>query len=256
MPMMQTLPYSPSRGTWCGVGGLLLVLFLVWLFWPSCASTYGSALSRAVAGDALKPQSLPAHSSHHTAQAAQAAQVAQAAQAVHAAVEQPRPDHARAEQPQARPTVPRPVQAPMISSVLQGAAPLDESFQPSAETSEYYKYFQPQSLESAMPAGWRAAENPNKCAGDGEDVYSEFSRYAISPNQMKRAENMRSVLRLSESSRDGLSRTLGQRSLLRDFVTPIGASPIGNSAFVFSDSSVRQNYIASATGKFPEVANC
>ena len=85
-------------------------------------------------------------------------------------------------------------------------------------------------------------------------MYSEFNRYAIAPTQMKRAETMRSVLRLGELSRDGLSRTLGQRSLLRDFVTPLGPNPVGESAMLWNDSSVRQSYIAAATGRFPEVA--
>uniref|UniRef100_A0A6C0BZL3 Uncharacterized protein n=1 Tax=viral metagenome TaxID=1070528 RepID=A0A6C0BZL3_9ZZZZ len=141
---------------------------------------------------------------------------------------------------------------------LTGGAPIDSStYGLSDESAEYYKTFQPISLESTMPMGWRSATNSSKCASGGDDIYNEFSRYAISPNQMKRAENMRSVLRLGESSRDGLSRTLGQRSLLRDFVTPLGPSPIGDKAMLWNDSSVRQNYIASATGRFPTVAeNC
>lgn len=154
--------------------------------------------------------------------------------------------------------------APQVTAPLMGAAswtggaPLDSStYGLSEESSEYYKHFKPISLETTMPMGWRSSTEPSKCSTGGEDIYNEFSRYAISPNQMKRAENMRSVLRLGESSRDGLSRTLGQRSLLRDFVTPLGPSPIGDNAMLWNDSSVRQNYIASATGRFPTVAeNC
>jgi hypothetical protein len=142
-----------------------------------------------------------------------------------------------------------------LAGAMTGGAALDSlTYGLSEDSSEYYKHFKPVSLESTMPMGWRAAETVGKCPAEGEDLYSEFSRYAISPSQMKRAENMRSVLRLSESSRDGLSRTLGQRSLLRDFVTPLGPSPIGDTAMLFNDSSVRQNYIASATGRFPQVS--
>ena len=140
---------------------------------------------------------------------------------------------------------------------LQGAALDDSTYALSADSSDYYRTFKPVSLESTMPLGWRAAQQPGKCADGDDELYSEFSRYSITPNQMARAENMRSVLRLSEISRDGLSRTLGQRSLLRDFVTPLGPNPIGDQAMLWNDSSVRQNYIASSTGRFPEVSqNC
>ena len=148
-------------------------------------------------------------------------------------------------------------EAPKVSAALAGDGgwTLDaNTFAPSQDSEDYYKHFKPVSLEATMPMGWRAAQDPAKCASGEENIYSEFSRYAISPNQMKRAENMRSVLRLGELSRDGLSRTLGQRSLLRDFVTPLGPNPVGDSAMLWNDSSVRQNYIASATGRFPDVA--
>ena len=148
-------------------------------------------------------------------------------------------------------------QAPQVSGAMAGDGgwSLDAStFAPSQDSEEYYKHFKPVSLEATMPMGWRAPQDSAKSTSGEEDVYGEFSRYAITPNQMKRAENMRSVLRLGEISRDGLSRTLGQRSLLRDFVTPLGPNPVGDSAMLWNDSSVRQNYIASATGRFPEVA--
>lgn len=161
--------------------------------------------------------------------------------------------------PPSAPTVPLAVgaaQGPAVgpaqvaSGLAMGASFGADLFQNSPETAEFYAHFKPQSLESTMPAGWRSADDP----AEQDPTYAEFSRYAVTPSQMKRAENMRSVLRLSESSRDGLSRTLGQRSLLRDFVTPLGPSPIGNNAMLFNDSSVRQNFIASATGRFPNLA--
>ena len=146
------------------------------------------------------------------------------------------------------------VPASLFSSSATGSPIDDTTYAASPETAQYYETFKPVSLESTMPMGWRSPGASAKC-GDAEDeLYGEFSRYAISPNQMKRAENMKSVLRLSELSREGLSRTLGQRSLLRDFVTPLGPQPIGDNAMLFNDSSVRQNYIASALGRFPEVS--
>ena len=43
----------------------------------------------------------------------------------------------------------------------------------------------------------------------------------------------------------------------KDKSTEEGPSPIGDNAMLWNDSSVRQNYIAAATGRFPEVAqNC
>ena len=139
---------------------------------------------------------------------------------------------------------PRPTQS------MAGAAPLDDStYDVSPETKEFYEQFKPVTLEQTMPAGWR--EKGQLAANDSPD---EFSRYAITPNQMKKSEKMRTVLRLSENSRDGLSRTLGQRSLLREYVTPLGPNPIGSTAFPWNDSSVRHAYIASAMGRFPEVS--
>lgn len=155
--------------------------------------------------------------------------------------------------PTGNPQAPR-VPATLFSSTAAGSPIDDATYAASPETAQYYEHFQPVSLESTMPMGWRSPGASAKCSGADDELYGEFSRYAISPNQMKRAENMKSVLRLSELSREGLSRTLGQRSLLRDFVTPLGPSPIGDNAMLWNDSSVRQNYIASATGRFPSVS--
>lgn len=146
------------------------------------------------------------------------------------------------------------VPASLFSSTATGSPIDDATYSASPETAQYYETFQPVSLESTMPIGWRSPGASAKCGGGEDELYGEFSRYAITPNQMKRAENMKSVLRLGELSREGLSRTLGQRSLLRDFVTPLGPQPIGENAMLFNDSSVRQNYIASATGRFPELS--
>ena len=129
---------------------------------------------------------------------------------------------------------------------------LEGAFTPSEEMQAYDATFAPTTLQQSMPASWRT--DGTEDTGASSEEFAEFSRYAISPNQMQKSENMRSMLRLGELSRDGLARTLGQKSLLRDYVTPVGPLPMGNGAMLWNDSSVRQNFIASATGRFPELA--
>lgn len=136
-------------------------------------------------------------------------------------------------------------------TALAGAFDLTEPGQ------EYMAAYNPTGLASVMPAGWRTdAANPGKCASLGDGSYAEFSRYSISPEAVARSENMRSVLRLSENTRQGLGRTLGYQSLLRNYVTPVGPQPIGDKAVLFNDSSVRQSYIAAVQGSFPSLGLC
>ena len=157
----------------------------------------------------------------------------------------------------------QPAAAPQARSdvALAGSAPLDAStYDMSDDSKQYYEHFKPASLEQSMPLSWRSGTDGEAtheaAAGDGAK-YAEFSRYAISPRQMKRSESLKSALRYGELSRDGLSRTLGLKSLLRDQITPTGPSPLGNAAMLWNDSSVRQNYIATVTGRFPNVQeNC
>jgi len=291
LPVLTSAPAGGCRRGLCVAGILVLGLIAIWFFSaPSrrrsgafeADSCYGAALQGADvagAGYAARP------AADSLAQKAAAAATAHAVQASARPFNEPQGSLPAADaaltastgkctNPQApepltstagvqntdMPSVPGSIpEAPRVSGAMVGAAisgsPLDAAtYGLSEDSAEYYKHFKPVSLESTMPMGWRTAENPGKCSAGEDDLYSEFSRYAISPNQMKRAENMRSVLRLSEISRDGLSRTLGQRSLLRDFVTPLGPSPIGDNAMLWNDSSVRQNYIASATGRFPNVS--
>ena len=250
----------------CAVGLLALVLIAIWSCWSSNDSNlFGAPLQGAnVAGApaaALEPATAaaqrglptrPFNSPHGKLPPNESGtggcsnpQAPQAPQA-------PRLGADQASSGLAAMAIPGRVSGAFAGTVSGGAALDSLTYGLSEDSSEYYKHFKPVSLESTMPLGWRAQDGAEKCAS--EDLYSEFSRYAITPSQMKRAEGVRSVLRLSESSRDGLSRTLGQRSLLRDFVTPLGPSPIGDAAMLFNDSSVRQNYIASATGRFPEVS--
>jgi len=162
-------------------------------------------------------------------------------------------------------TVPLDVAAPDVASIgglnLPGSAAagtaLAGAFELTEPGKEYVAAYNPTGLASVMPAGWRSdAANPAKCASTGDGSYAEFSRYSISPEAVARSENMRSVLRLSENTRQGLGRSLGYQSLLRNYVTPVGPQPIGDKSMLFNDSSVRQSYIAAVQGSFPSLGLC
>ena len=291
MPMfLSANPSSCGRGL-CMIGVLVIILLGIWFFWtPSHRGGHpgrnaldaygaGSALQGAdvpgVAvpaqgdlGDANPPPKIakkaalpsdrrPFNQPEGSLPGSQAPLTGQTGKCQNPQSPEPMTASSGA-QSTTMPSVPSSLaEAPRVSAATAGDGgwTLDATtFAPSQDSEDYYKHFKPVSLESTMPMGWRAAQQPGKCAAGEENLYSEFSRYAISPNQMKRAENMRSVLRLGELSRDGLSRTLGQRSLLRDFITPLGPNPVGDSAMLWNDSSVRQNYIAAATGRFPSVS--
>ena len=284
-PVFLTAPpaasYLPCRSSVCGFVLFFIILGILWFFWNPRGPVaeivveekrpfqgYGSA----VGPDQPAPSTTAAQTRPYNQPAGQLAQATGPAPTNQGCANPQAPMDVEAtngmqygpDNMQLAASIPSRPQAPQVTAPLAGStsstggAPLDAStYGLSEESSEYYKHFKPISLESTMPSGWRSSNDPSKCSAGVDETYKEFSRYAISPNQMKRAENMRSVLRLGESSRDGLSRTLGQRSLLRDFVTPLGPSPIGDNAMLWNDSSVRQNYIAAATGRFPEVAqNC
>lgn len=144
---------------------------------------------------------------------------------------------------------------------------LDDAFAPSQATAEFYQTFNPISLSSLMPANWRptgkncgavgpvsAAEAAGTAPADTR--FDEFSRYTIAPDQVQRAETMRGTIRLSELTNTRNSRTLGMPSLLRNYVTPTGPTPIGNDAMLWNDSQQRQGYIAAATGRYPDQIGC
>jgi hypothetical protein len=144
----------------------------------------------------------------------------------------------------------------MPGSASTGTA-LASAFEMTAPGKEYMDAYNPTGLASVMPAGWRSdAADPKKCASTGDASYAEFSRYSITPEAVARSENMRSVMRLSENTRQGLGRTLGYQSLLRNYVTPIGPQPIGDKSMLWNDSSVRQGYIAAVQGSFPPLGLC
>ena len=290
-PRFEGLPHGPGGGApmafpvivsggassckqgLCFLGVLILVVLAVWLFWAPPRSAYpGSSLALA-AGRSFReqfrgPAELYAHGVPQRAAPrddGDARPLPVPEDGTHSAHStgggatwrgEEAPAHDLRHQGALPSSLAKTPQPTLVSGVMAGNALDANTFQVSEDTEAYYKVFKPVSLESTMPMGWRTAPEDaakNRAAGE-EDVYSEFNRYAIAPTQMKRAETMRSVLRLGELSRDGLSRTLGQRSLLRDFVTPLGPNPVGESAMLWNDSSVRQSYIAAATGRFPEVA--
>lgn len=261
-------PTSSCRSSLCGLFILGIVLLALWYWWnPSRPPVrerdiiidkpiYGSAATNSELSGDTNPAARPFNSPHGDVLQS-AAKVGTDTGCVNPQATSPvLPTSGVLQDPSqtAGSLADRPVVSAAMAGGSVGGAPLDSStYGMTEDGAEYMKHFQPVSLESTMPMGWRASTNPQKCAAGGDEVFTEFSRYAITPNQMKRAENMRSVLRLGENTRDGLSRTLGQRSLLRDFVTPLGPSPIGDNAMLWNDSSVRQGYIASATGRFPTV---
>jgi hypothetical protein len=162
-------------------------------------------------------------------------------------------------------TVPLDVASPLVASIgglnmpgsVDAGTALAGAFDMTEPGKEYMAAYNPTGLASVMPAGWRSdAANPSKCASTGDGSYAEFSRYSISPEAVARSENMKSVLRLSENTRQGMGRTLGYQSLLRNYVTPVGPQPIGDKSMLWNDSSVRQSYIAAVTGSFPDLGLC
>lgn len=145
---------------------------------------------------------------------------------------------------------------PNVSFPL-GAPFLSESFAPSEATAEFYQTFNPTSLSQMMPANWRPDGGANCTAEDIADGrFDDFSRYAISPQSVQESENVRGILRLREMTETTNSKALGLPSLLRNYVTPLSAIPIGDRNFIFNDSSQRLAYIASATGQFPKDTGC
>jgi hypothetical protein len=152
----------------------------------------------------------------------------------------------------------------MGTRAMAGGTPYQPgAFSPSEATAEFYSTFQPSSLSSMMPANWRStAQNCGavSAASAGASAvdtdFDEFSRYTVSPSQVQKAETMRGTIRLSEMTSSRNARTLGEPSLLRNAVTPTGPIPTGSAQFIFNDSSVRQGYIAAATGRYPTDISC
>lgn len=159
------------------------------------------------------------------------------------------------------PSVPRPVDSPVLRA-QPGLAPvvsqLDDSlYRPSEVSQGYLQAFNPTSLKSLMPESWKAEAGASTCKAADDDAYSEFSRYSVSPSAVARSDKLKSTMRLSENTRNGLGRTLGYQSLLRNYVTPlVSPANVGRKAFTFNDSQVRQSYIAAVTGAYPDELGC
>lgn len=144
-----------------------------------------------------------------------------------------------------------------------GTPYMASAFAPSEASADFYATFQPAGLASMMPASWRpsgqncgAVAPAQEGASSVETNFDEFSRYTVAPSQVQKAETMRGTIRLAELTSTRNARTLGEPSLLRNAVTPLSPVPIGSDAFIFSDSSQRQGYIAAATGRYPEQIAC
>ena len=129
---------------------------------------------------------------------------------------------------------------------------LDESlWKDSDTTAEYYKTFDSQRLKNLMPNSWQAKNDDAS-----EDPSDEFSRFTIKPGMMRKAEETRGIMRLSEPSRSSSSRIIGLSDPVRNAVTPLNPRPIGSHVVTFQDSSIRQDLIAEITGKPPRETAC
>ena len=137
-----------------------------------------------------------------------------------------------------------------------GAPFLDGAFEPSDTTAEFYNTFNPQSLSQMMPSNWRQDGESCKSLDADKGQFSQFSRYSISPDKVKKSEGMRGMMRLRENTMTTNSKTLGMPNLLLNAVHPLRATPIGANQFIFQDSQLRQAYIAAATGSFPTETSC
>ena len=254
-----------SRGSWFGVI-LFLVLLMVDLWWMCSKSSASSqlpvlmdAVELEVLEDALKAQPQGGKKPQLKTIYGDMMRGCSDPKVAASSLAQRHPDIVGGA------TVPLDVAAPRVASIgglnLPGSAEagtaLAGAFDLTEPGKEYMAAYNPTGLASVMPAGWRAdGANPAKCASTGDGSYAEFSRYSITPEAVARSENMKSVLRLSENTRQGLGRTLGYQSLLRNYVTPVGPQPIGDKSMLFNDSSVRQSYIAAVTGSFPDLGLC
>ena len=241
-------------------GCLVGVIFLALLWWffsrPTGCGTYNYAEANPAGGTQVKMQSVvhPQQAAHCNVPTTEAKSGAP----------EIRPDMLGAVQVSARPD-PGKVKAVSPGMATQAfqrsdpgaGAPLGgDTFSLSPASQEYLETFNPSGLQNIMPSGWRAPAAGQKCDPTDDGQFAEFSRYAVSPQMVQRSETMRSVMRHGENTRNGLGRTLGYQSLLRNYVTPSGAIPIGNSVMPFNDSQVRQSYIAAATGEFPNDDAC
>ena len=246
LPSWQPAPPAQSGARTCGVWLVVLLVFLAgWWFYSapgSCGGsrTYGEArdLRCSLPGKAAREQTL-----------SMADMRAGASQAVQGYVGNSTASNGA------------PDPSGTLSSTANVAFPagapfLVDAFEPSETTAEFYNTFNPQSLSQMMPSNWRQEGKGCKALDADEGQFSQFSRYTISPERVKKSEGMRGMMRLRENTMTTNSKTLGMPNLLHNAVSPLRATPIGSNQFIFQDSQLRQSYIAAATGSFPTETSC
>jgi hypothetical protein len=107
-------------------------------------------------------------------------------------------------------------------------------------------------LGDLMPASWRGG-SAHAAGGEGDEA---FRRLSITPEQVSQSQRAMGLVRLPQSTRAGLARSVGQSSLIREAVTPLSAVPVGKNAFFSHDSELRLSAISAATGEYPTNLCC
>jgi hypothetical protein len=102
--------------------------------------------------------------------------------------------------------------------------------------------------DNLMPGSWRAGTG----CSDGTDPNSQWAKYHPTREKYYRYITAAGSARLSINTRTGNRKVLGIPLLLRSATT----TPISSSEVVFSDSALRQDAVATATGSFPTSAQC
>ena len=113
--------------------------------------------------------------------------------------------------------VTRAINAGGIASVA-GGADIRGAYRNSAETEELFAHpkLAPVKRARVMPASWRNGVSQGPAAALSPEA-QEFTRYAITAQQVEEALQHQGTMRLGENSRLNLSR-LGSRSLIREIV--------------------------------------
>ena len=132
-------------------------------------------------------------------------------------------------------------------------------YAPSEDFEAYLSSFNPTGLSDQMPLNWRAGGDvgcEKRDADGSKEEWESFGRYSITPQQFRKAEKLDRLMALGLNTREGNAKALGLPSLLHNSLMATSPVPIGNDAFIFNDSSLRQAYIAQATGSFPSLSQC
>ena len=151
--------------------------------------------------------------------------------------------------PKASPPAVSPGASPAAQDPLQGLAPSNAA-ETSASFGDGANWNQGGSgpeLKQLMPANWR---------GGPKDRDEAFGRLSIDPERVRQSQRSMGLVRLPQSSRGTMSRSLGQTSLIREAVTPLSSVPVGKSNFFSHDSERRLSSIYEATGSYPNDLCC